>query len=33
VASVLALIIALMTVSVQAIKAAVQNPVSSLRSE
>jgi putative ABC transport system permease protein len=33
VASVLALIIALMTVSVQAIKAAVQNPVTSLRSE
>jgi putative ABC transport system permease protein len=33
VASVMALIIALLTVSVQAIKAAVQNPVSSLRSE
>jgi putative ABC transport system permease protein len=33
VASVMALIIALMTVSVQAIKAAVQNPVTSLRSE
>lgn len=33
VASMMALIIALMTVSVQAIKAAVQNPVSSLRSE
>lgn len=32
-ASLMALIIALMTVSVQAIKAAVQNPVSSLRSE
>jgi putative ABC transport system permease protein len=32
-ASVMALIIALLTVSVQAIKAAVQNPVSSLRSE
>jgi putative ABC transport system permease protein len=33
VASVIALIIALLTVSVQAIKAAVQNPVTSLRSE
>lgn len=33
VASVMALIIALLTVSVQAIKAAVQNPVTSLRSE
>jgi putative ABC transport system permease protein len=33
VASVMALVIALMTVSVQAIKAAMQNPVSSLRSE
>jgi putative ABC transport system permease protein len=33
VASVLALIIALLTVSVQAIKAAVQNPVNSLRAE
>jgi putative ABC transport system permease protein len=33
VASVMALIIALMTVSAQAIKAAVQNPVKSLRSE
>ncbi len=33
VASVMALIIALLTVSVQAIKAAVQNPVKSLRSE
>jgi putative ABC transport system permease protein len=32
-ASVMALIIALMTVSVQAIKAAVQNPVKSLRAE
>jgi putative ABC transport system permease protein len=33
VASVMALIIALLTVSIQAIRAAVQNPVSSLRSE
>jgi hypothetical protein len=33
VASVMALVIALMTVSVQAIRAAVQNPVTSLRSE
>jgi len=33
VASVIGLIVALMTVSVQAIRAAVQNPTNSLRSE